>query len=346
MRTTTIAALAFLLFGCGQSSTSPTDASRPAPRPLSGAFHVVSHFELPAASALPGPAGQGLDLLDGLATNPGGTLFDLADEAGVPAVGTVKDALPQVLEDKLESWMNGYFETAHVNGVPVHAQLVGLNDAIRSILLTWELDSDLDLPVNADGVGDHVPRQLTFLSSSLPVVIPLQAAELTSGRGVRGTVSWASAADADAGNAQLELSDHAMGIPFGRYALLALDTYLARTLAARDLRASLGALIDCTAMAKSVANQCVASLCVGQETGLRVLCEAGLDQAAFQIEEQIRALDYKAIHFQAGVAKGVGRLDPNAATASLDRLFEGRWTVSVDLGEGEKPAKGTFEAAP
>jgi len=315
MKTPTLAALAFLLSGCWQSSTSPVDSSSPAPRPLSGSLHVVSHLELPAASALPGPAGQGLDLLNGLATNPGGTLFDLADEAGVPAVGFVKDALPQVLESKLESWMNGYLESARVNGAPAHAQLVDLNDAIRSILLTWELDSDLDFPASADGVGTHTPRQLIFLSSSLPIVIPLQVAELTSARDVRAMVSWASAADADAGNAQVAIDDHAMGIPFGRYALLAVDTFLARTLASRDLRASLGVLIDCTGMAASVANQCVASLCVRHQTELRALCEAGLDRAAFEIEEQIRLLDYKAIHFQAGVARGEGPVAPNAATA-------------------------------
>src|SRR5512138_3461410 len=85
--------------------------------PLTGTFAVTSRFEVPATVAAPGPLGDALRLVHGLAVDPGTALLDLAEDAGVPALGELRLVLPDALESELAGWMNGYLETAAVDGV-------------------------------------------------------------------------------------------------------------------------------------------------------------------------------------------------------------------------------------
>ena len=55
------------------------------------------------------------------AVNPAEALLDLAERRGVPAVGILRAALPDVLEDKLEGWINGEIEKLKINGKPITA---------------------------------------------------------------------------------------------------------------------------------------------------------------------------------------------------------------------------------
>jgi hypothetical protein len=96
-------------------------------------------------------------------------------------------------------------------------------------------------------------------------------------------------------------------------------------------------------MAASVAARCISIVCVGHTAELVAICQGGLSEGATQIENQIRGLDFKAIHFQNGTATAVGStvLLPNNATS----LTDGVWAATIDFGDGPQPATATFTAS-
>jgi len=307
--------------------------------PFAGAFAVTSPFEIPATAAAPGPVGDTLGLVHGFVVNPGGAILDFADDAGVPGLGTLRSVLPDALESRLTGWMNDYIKTASVGGVTPYAQLVWLDDTVRALLLYWTLQSRLALPVGT--TGTHSPVTLIFASTSgSPYSVPVDpTASVTSGIGVTAVVSWANGTS---GPAVVTISDHFMGLPFGRYVLQALDAVLLAEYGAPNLAAFLANAVGCAGLAAYVASQCVSIVCVGHESDLLDVCEGGLAEGARQIESQIMGLDFKAIHFQQGTAIAIGAqvTRPQDATA----LANGVWTATVDFGSGEQPATATFSA--
>lgn len=345
MRTNAVIGVTALLLvaacdGSGDASPAPDVTSRP----LAGTYQVASSFRIPATAAAPGPLGDALRLVHGLAENPAGTLLDVAADAGVPALDTLQLVVPDALEDQLEGWMNAYLTTATADGVSPHGEIVRLDALIRSVLLEWELRSELRLPAGGED-GTHAPLAIAFDVLDAPVVIPVEATDpVTTATGVRATVSWT---DGLHGTAAASVGDHAMGIPFGAYALQALELAFLAGWNAPDVRSVLGAAVDCAAMGESVAGRCLGLACVGHATEVAAVCAAGLDEVAARIEARILALDYEAIRFQAGTAKVEGlSLEPTEpGFATADRLVDGVWTATVDLGQGAEPATASFTAA-
>jgi hypothetical protein len=168
---------------------------------------------------------------------------------------------------------------------------------------------------------------------------------VTAGIGVTAAVSWPSGAS---GPALVTVSDHFMGLPFGRYALQALNAILLAEHGAPNLTKFLSNAVGCPGMAAYVASQCVNvvldTVCVGHQDDVLSVCEGGLAEGAKQIEDQIRGLDLKTIHLQQGVATAVGAqvTRPQDATA----LQNGVWTATVDFGNDPSPAEATFSAVP
>jgi hypothetical protein len=313
----------------------------PDPVPLSGTYSVVSRFEVPAAAAAPGPLGDALGLIHGMAENPARALLDTAEEAGVPALGTLRLLLPGTLEAKVEEWMNAYLLAAETDGVSPHDQIVELDELIRSVLLAWDLRSELDLPAGAPGT--HTPTALVF-GTGEPIVVPVDAtAAVTRASGVTGLVTWPDGID---GAPRATIGDHFMGVPFGHYALVAVEAALAARYGAADVRGALGTFVDCPGMAESVASRCIGFVCVGNEATLEAVCQGGLDALAEKIEERVLSLNYEAIRFESGTAAAQGVVvDALSGTATAEQLTGGVWTASVDLGNEPEPADATFTAA-
>ncbi len=324
------------LSACGPDDPSP-EVDVPS-APLEGTFAVSSRFEVPATVAAPGPLGDALRLVHSLATDPGTALLDLAEDAGVPAVGELRMVLPDSLEAKLAGWMNAHLEAATAGGVSPHARIVELDGLVRSVLLRWELRSELRI---AEGAGGrHEPLALAFDSPAGPIVVPVDAtAPVTAGVDVTGTVTWPGG---PRGEAVATVGGHAMGIPFGRYALDGLDRLLLSELGVPDVAGALAAAVDCDALAASVAARCAGPLCVGHREALVEICLGGLAEAAARIEDRVTALDFEAIHFERGTAAAIGAsLDPPAGATALR---DGVWTASIDLGNGAEAATATFTA--
>lgn len=325
-----------LLLVAGLAGCGAPEEERAAPpvqtAPLSGTFDVTSRFEVPATVAAPGPLGDALRLVHGLTADPGAALLDLAEQAGVPALSELRLVLPDALEAELTGWMNGHLTTATVDGVSPHDRIAALDALIRSVLLRWELRSTLSLPDGA--AGTHAPVALAFDSPAGPVVVPLDAtAPVTAGVDVTATLAWPGG---PAAPAEVAISEHAMGVPFGRAALAGLEALLARQGLA-DLRAAVSDAVGCAGLAAGVADRCVGPVCVGHEASLFAICEAGVDEAAAQLEARVLDLDYRAIHFQAGTA--------TAPATGAGSLTAGTWSAAIDLGNGaEQATTATFTA--
>lgn len=319
------------LAGCGALAEDHAGAPPVETAPLSGTYEVTSRFEVPATVAAPGPLGDALRLVHGLNVDPGAALLDLAEQAGVPALSELRLVLPDALEAELTGWMNGYLTTATVGGESPHDRIAALDALIRSVLLAWELRSTLSLPVGA--AGTHAPVAIAFDSPAGPVVVPVGAtAPVTSGTGVTATLAWNGGPGAPA---TVSIGDHAMGVPFGRYALTGLEALLAQRGFA-DLHALLADAVGCGALAAAVAGRCLGPVCVGHEASLLAVCEAGVGEAAARLEARVLALDYEAIHFQAGTA----------TAGPAGGLSAGTWTAAIDLGNGaEQATLASFTAA-
>jgi hypothetical protein len=287
--------------------------------------------------AAPGPLGDALRLVHGLATDPATALLDFAEDAGVPALAELRLVLPDGLEAGLAGWLNRYLTAATVEGDSPQVRIAELDALIRSVLLSWELRSTLELPGGATGL--HSPVALAFASPVGLVVVPVDVtAPVTAGVGVSAGIAWPS----DGTAAVVTISEHAMGLPFGRYALQGLEAMLLARFGAPDLAAALAGLVGCQALAAEVAGRCTGPLCVGHQAELLAICQGGVGEAAARIEAQLRALDFEAIDFRAGTASPPGALLPGAVEVTA--LQAGVWTASIDLGQGAEPATTTFTA--
>jgi hypothetical protein len=323
--------------GQGFIDASPNDAASLPADPLSGAFAVRSPFDISASAAASGPVRDALNLVHAFAVDPGAAILDYADQAGVTAAAVLRAALPSALMSRLTGWMSTYIKSAGSNGVVPYDRLVWLDDTVRALLLYWTLESRLALPVAA--TGTHLARALIFADASgSPLTYPLDPALLTAASNVTAALSWPGGV----APAIVTISDHAFALPFGRYALPALDAILLARYGTPDVTAYLADAVGCAGMADYVASQCVSIVCVGHESDVNDLCEGGLAQGAKQIDAQILGIDVKALHLVQGTATAVGAEPANPQKTTAMR--NGTWTVTVDFGTGPQPANATFSA--
>lgn len=324
--------LALALAACGPGPSAELDRPDPAAVPLAGTFDVTSSFEVPATVAVPGPLGDTLRLVHGLATDPGTALLDLAELAGVPAVFELRLLLPDAVEVEVAGWMSEAIAAGAAGGPSPLEELAELDALIRSVLLRFELRSTLSLPE-----GRHAPVALAFATPAGPAVIPVGlTAPVTAATGVEAALAWPAG-----GPAVVTISDHAMGVPFGRYAAQGLEAALLARFGTADLAAVLGGVIDCQRAASAVAGRCLGPLCVGHQALVEEACRGGVGEAAARLEAQVLALDFKAIHLRAGVARPLGSPLPGAPEVTG---LVGTWTAAIDLGSGAEPAAATFTA--
>src|SRR5262249_50447168 len=90
--------------------SDPADPDHPTNPPVeptaNGTYQVRSQYDVTAEAVLPEPAFEMVGTLRSFSTAPAHTLLDLAEDAGVPAVETIRDALPSSLESRLEGWID------------------------------------------------------------------------------------------------------------------------------------------------------------------------------------------------------------------------------------------------
>lgn len=339
-----------MLAACGEDDAPPSDEPQPpahaaaadtaspaadeprARMSTAGTYALASDVTVEAVALLPASAHQGVLVLEGLRDHPARTLFDLAEAAGVPAVGTLRAALPGALESRLEGWID-----ARVRAVTTGDGTLADVIAAVSVLAHAEVGA-LHLGSHLSLADDGARHRLDSVALEVAgQVLAYDVAPLAT-VGVELDVATSATVVHERTGADLTLGAHGFGLPYGRLAWRALDD-LVRARFGRDLRALLGAQVDCAGVAATVADQCVLGACVGHEAELTTICEAGLDRAVAELRTRVEAAALTPFTFAGGQARLV---DGAPVDGVASRLTDGLWDAQLDLGVGPRPAPATF----
>ncbi len=327
--TTVAAAGCVLPHTAGGDDVDPSDPSDPStPTPVaSGPYTVTSNVEITIEALLPEPAANLVETMRDFSQNPAHTLLDVCEDAGVPAVGTIRDYLPSFLEDKLEGWINDEINKVTIGGVPVQ-QFAGSVVALAETTLS-QVDIASTLAIDG-GVATHTLTTLDLAPAGLDVQVALGGLpnEIVSATTTASTRS-----------STLSIGDHMFSVAYGHYAWMALEASITAQYGT-DIRGLLGAAIDCPSIARTVANKCVWGQCVGHEADLVTVCERGLDEVVSRAKAKLETFRFDALHLAAGTATMID--------ANRDRLAEsltnGVWTAEINAGQGLRHAPATFTA--
>jgi hypothetical protein len=298
-----------------------TDPPPPPPPVASGTYLVSSKIDVTAEAILPEPAEQLVVTLRDFSVHPAHTLIGLAEDAGVPAVAELRALLPDVLESKLEDWLDAEIAKARIDGVPVTMLAADAAALAETVLTQFELDSELRID------GAQATHRLT--------AIDLAPAGIAARLALDVEISAPAAVTSRAG--ALSIGDHRFGLAYGDYLWRATDAAIAAQYGA-GIRAAIGTAVDCPHIAQTIANKCVLGVCVGHADLLDELCEAGLDEVVGIAHDKIADLRFDALHFAAGNARLIDRSGDGIA----DALADGVWTAEINAGFGLRPVPATF----
>jgi len=295
----------------GDDDSMTTPNPQPAKPVATGAYNVHSTIDLTPELVLPEPAEMLVLTLRDFSTNPAHAMIQLAADAGVPAI----DDLPSYVQDKLEGWINAEIAKVTVNGTPITQVAGSIAGLAETSLSTLDLDSQLDTTANTHTLT-HVNLPVLDASFDLTVAQP---------------------ATCSSNDGALAIGDHTYGLAYGEYIWTALNDKMIADYG-YDLRGALGAAVNCPSLAHTIANKCVLSVCVGHETQLKNICEAGLDEVAGRVHDKLAAMRFDALHFIAGQATLVDADHDGAAEA----LATGTWTAELNAGQGLRHVPATF----
>lgn len=320
-----------LALGC---STAPGDEDggpvgtpeNPVPA-KTGPYAVQTTVDFTAEQVLPPQVELVVVTLRAFSENPAGTLVSVADQAGVPAVGTLYNAIPGFLKDRLEGFLNEQIGKARIDGKPI-TEYAGEIAMLAELALTqFAVDSELDLKTD---VATHRLTALDLRPTGLDIRVPIG--------GLAGDLLTQEPEVIVSEGGLVALGEQHFGLNYGEYAWQGIE--LASTqLFGGGVRETLGKAIDCPALAATVADKCVLNVCVGHETELRSICEGGLDALVNLAHDRLAALRLEALR----LASGSARLVDEDGDGVGDTIVEGTWDAQMNLGLGLRKAPATFE---
>jgi hypothetical protein len=298
-----------------------------------GPYAVTSRVDFTVEAVLPAQAELVVVTLRAFSENPAGGLIAAADAAGVPAVKTLYDAIPGIIKDKLEDWINGEINKIKINGRTL-PQYAGEMAALAETALTqFDLNSTLTMK---PGEATHTLTGIDFGVAGIDVTIPINglAADILT---QHPTITVAE-------GGAVGFGDQKFGLNFGDYAWDSINQ-VSTNVFGGDIRATLGKAMNCPGLAHTIAGKCVgvlgANVCVGHETELKQICEGGLDQIVNAVHDRFAAYDIDAFRFKSGTA----RLVDDDSDGVADRIVDGVWDGELNIGMGLRHAPATFTAA-
>lgn len=311
-------------FDPGEGGEPPPSGQPVPPKPpmlvTDGTYDLRSTYDVTAEAVLPQPAFEMVTTLRSFGTAPGHTLLDVAEDAGVPAVGTIRDALPATLEAKLEGFIDDQIAKVTIDGVPVTQIAAEIAALAETTLTQFAIDGVLEI----DGpTATHTLTRIDFAPAGIDVSIEL---------GDLATQTASCAVD----QSTLTIGDHAYGLPYGEYAWSALVSQITATYG-KAPRALLGDAIDCPAVARAVAAKCVLSVCIGHQAELTEICERGLDEVIAVAQRKVESLVFAAIRNERGTAA----LTDRDHDGRIDQLA-GTWTAQINATQGLRSVPATF----
>jgi len=299
----------------------------------SGTYTVSSTLTPQATAVLPQQAVDIVDALRGLRDQPGRTMFDLAEEAGVPALDELRSALPDSLESRIYGWIDEAMDGITYGDGPAAEAIDAVVDAAETVIGEVRLTSTLDLDAPS---STHRLRTMAF---ALPHVDARFDLDALAGTPVALSVQAPTLLQATP--MRVSFGRHAFGLPYGELAYQAIEAEV-RARYGTDVHGLLAAAIDCPAIAAEVANQCVVGVCVRNQPQLREICEGAVDYLADELHDRFAAARFDALTFDAGT--GV-LAEGDTLDGQADAITGGVWTATVDIGLGPRPVPATFTAS-
>jgi hypothetical protein len=290
----------------------------PPPQPAI-AYHLTSDLDLSASTIVPPTVYEAIEVLRTFEDSPGTAILDLAEMAGVPAIDTIRDALPDFLESRLIGWIDGQLEDTQLAAV-VH-QIVTLADTAFGEV---ELGSNLDLTADVHTL------------ETVAVEVAGQRAELPALPPSNGVLATSADVEITTSGANLSVGEHSFGLKIGTAAWQALNQAVEAQYG-QDIAGVVATTLDCPGLAEAISNKCYFGQCVGHEQDLLDACLGAVDYAVGKLEEQFTAVDFEAVMLHAGTATGTDG-DANGTYEALT----GTWTAELDLGQGPRSVPATF----
>ncbi|HSO40640.1 MAG TPA: hypothetical protein VLT33_49275 [Labilithrix sp.] len=319
---------------------------------LDGRYELSNYFDLTSAGIFPDVANTTLKALTNFKEHPSQTLVDVLDAAHVPVVPQVINAIPSLIRDQVLGFIDDHLFKSLYQNVPFAKTLTSMLDDLATITTQFELVTNLDLPVG-DGIGDSQAAHTfsgvayswqdkrTFIGA--PAV--LKSLEQQS---VAANAVSLEKRSPSLESARLKLGDHRFNVPIGSFAVLAADQLAKDKFGATNLRAAIGKVINCEALADDVSKRCIdpigpGKICVDHKSEIKGLCETGLDTLVATLQAQIKRLDLPLLHLKDGEAQmWDAATDKGPLDATIDRLDRGFWTAGVNVGKQEKTILATF----
>ena len=340
MRTALALSLSLSLLGaCGASGTGGHGGDdgddhggtpeNPVPS-KSGPYAVVNKVDFTVEAILPAQVELVVVTFRAFSENPARTLISVADEAGVPAVGSLYGAIPGVIKDRLEGWINGEIDKLKINGTPITTYAGEIAALAETALTDFAVTSELTI---ADGTATH---RLTALDLTPTGLVDLRI-PIT---GLAGDILTQTPALAVVEGGALSFGAQHFGLNYGEYAWQGLEA-ASTALFGQGIRATLGAAINCPALASTISNKCVLGVCVGHQAELTAICDGGLDALVDLAHDRLAAFRLEALH----LATGDARLVDDDLDGVGDRIVDGTWDAELNIGLGLRHAPATFSGA-
>lgn len=322
------------IVGCGTTAgTDPYgeglgDPENPVPQQSSeGPYAVANRVDFTVEAILPAQLAFTVETLRAFSENPASALFDLAEAKGVPAVGLIRAALPGVLEDKLEGWINDALDKPKIAGKTIRQYAGEIAHLAEFALTNFQIDSEMTID------GYDVTHTFTALDLSPTGIIDVR---IPIG-GLSADILTQHPTLTVAEGGAIAFGDQHFGLQYGEYAWQGVQA-ASTALFGGDIRTVLGNAVNCTALAHSIADKCVLGACVGHETELTSICTGGLDALVDFAHERFAEHRLDAFQF----ASGTARLVDDDGDGVGDRIVDGEWDAKMNLGQGLRHAPATF----
>ncbi len=319
---------------------------------LDGKYELSNYFDLTSAGIFPDVANGTLKALTNFKEHPSQTLVDVLDAAHVPIVPQVINAIPGLIRDQVLGFIDDHLFKSLYQNVPFAKTLTSMLDDLATITTQFELVTNLELPPGDEignsqashtftGVAYKWNAKRTFIGA--PTVLKTLEQQSVAANAV-ALEKRSPALE----SARLKLGDHKFDVPIGSFAVLAADELAKDKFGVPNLRAAIGKVVNCEALADDVSKRCIdpigpGKICVDHKSEIKGLCETGLDTLVATLQAQIKRLDLPLLHLKDGEAQmWDAPADKGPLDATIDRLDRGFWTAGVNVGKTEKTILATF----
>lgn len=312
--------------GSGGTQTDPLPASAE-----TGPYQLTSTVDFTVEAVVPAQVELVIETLREFSTNPAHALIMIADRAGVPAVATLYNAIPGVIKDRIEGWINGEIEKIEINGKPLTEYAADLVTYAEIALTQFAVESQLTVADSASSTS--ATHRLTALDLSPTGFTDLRI-PIT---GLAGDILTQEPSLEVGPAGALAFGEQHFGLNYGEYAWQGLEMVSTQVFGA-GIRATFGQAMKCPALANTISDKCFLGVCVGHETELRQICEGGLDAIVGFAHDRMAAMRLEALQ----LASGTGRLVDADGDGYGDEITSGTWDAKLNIGLGLRHAPATF----